>query len=133
LIENYDKDKDGKLSVEEIKTMRRPPKNADVDQDGFVTKEELVDSLSGSSSSKPEGAATTKTQSRASTTFRASSGASRSGSRSSSTLSGLDANQNNQVEMHEFSSEWDEKKLAEFYEKDKNGDGVITLREWSGK
>jgi hypothetical protein len=35
--------------------------------------------------------------------------------------------------MHEFSTEWDDKKVEEFYEKDKNGDGVITAKEWSAK
>ena len=45
LIKNYDKDKDGKLNKEEINKMRRPPAEADVDNDGFVTKEELVGSV----------------------------------------------------------------------------------------
>ena len=35
--------------------------------------------------------------------------------------------------MHEYSSKWDDKTVEEFYEKDKNGDGVITLKEWSSK
>ena len=40
---------------------------------------------------------------------------------------------NRSVFEHEFSKDWDSKKIDEFYEKDKNGDGVITLREWSGR
>jgi hypothetical protein len=35
--------------------------------------------------------------------------------------------------MHEFSKDWDDEKIAEFYEKDKNGDGVITLLEWAAR
>jgi hypothetical protein len=35
--------------------------------------------------------------------------------------------------MHEYSSKWDDKTVKEFYEKDKNGDGVITLKEWTSR
>ena len=47
LINQYDGDKNGKLSREETKKMRRPPAGADTDKDGFITKSELVASLSG--------------------------------------------------------------------------------------
>ncbi len=141
LIKNYDEDKDGKLSKDEVKKMRRPPVGADQDNDGTITKDELIDSLSGANkASKDESDSDSKSDSSAEkksyTSSRSSSGSSRSSSsrsRSSSSFSGLDANEDNQVQMHEFSEEWDDKKVEEFYEKDKNGDGVITLREWNDK
>ncbi len=47
LITRYDEDKDGKLNETESKKMRRPPAGADVNDDGFITKAELIGSLSG--------------------------------------------------------------------------------------
>ena len=32
--------------------------------------------------------------------------------------------------MHEFADQWDDETVAEFYQRDKNGDGVITAAEW---
>jgi hypothetical protein len=52
---------------------------------------------------------------------------------SSSSFEKLDANTDHRVQMHEYSTKWDDQTVDEFYEKDKNGDGVITLREWTGK
>jgi Ca2+-binding EF-hand superfamily protein len=135
LISNYDKDKDGKLNKDEIKQMRRPPVGADADKDGFITESELLDSLSGankgstSSSEKPESSTSKYSRRDSGGGSTRSSGS----SSSSSSFDKLDANANRSVEMHEFSSDWDEKKIAEFYAKDKNGDGVITLEEWAGK
>ena len=45
----------------------------------------------------------------------------------------MDKDSDNQVQMHEYSSEWDDKKLKEFYAIDKNRDGVITPTEWKAK
>jgi hypothetical protein len=138
LIGNYDKDKDGKLNKEEVKQMRRPPVGADTDKDGFITQSELLDSLSGknkSSSSSSEKSESSSSKSSSRYARRDSSrGSSRSGSSSSSSsFDRLDANEDRQVAMHEFSSDWNDEKIAEFYAKDKNGDGVITLREWTDK
>ncbi len=142
LIKNYDKDSDGKLSAEEVKAMRRPPQNADPDNDGFITKDELTASLSGSTSTgvvatpaaarATEGAADGKGREKPPTADRPAGSVSKSrGSRGGGSFSDLDTNQNNQIEMHEFSTDWDDEKLAQFYAKDKNGDGVITQREWN--
>lgn len=45
LIKNYDKDKDQKLSTDELKRMRRPPVNADMNGDGYVDTSELAEAV----------------------------------------------------------------------------------------
>lgn len=138
LVSQYDEDKDGKLSKTEIKKMRRPPAGADADKDGFITKSELLASLSGdskSSSGSDSSSSSDKEEKRSRGSAR-SGGSVRSYSKkggSSSSFEKLDANADQHVQMHEFSGKWDDDKVNEFYEKDKNGDGVITLREWTGK
>jgi Ca2+-binding EF-hand superfamily protein len=42
----------------------------------------------------------------------------------------LDANQDRQIQMHEFASNWTDEVVAEFYSRDRNRDGVITHAEW---
>ena len=59
-----------------------------------------------------------------------------SSSRSSSSrvsFSGNDTNQDGQLQMHEFAREWDSDTLEDFKKKDKNGDGIITRAEWTGR
>ena len=55
---------------------------------------------------------------------------SRSSVSTSSAFTKLDANKDQLVQMHEFSSDWPKKKLDEFISKDTNGDGVISPEEW---
>ena len=136
LIKNYDKDSDGKLSKDELKQMRRPPAGADMDKDGFVSESELRDSLSGANK-KQTTTSSTKQDDKPKKRFgRKGSSSSKNSSGysgSSSSFDKLDADANRKVEMHEFSTKWDDKKVKEFYEKDKNNDGVISLREWTGR
>ena len=140
LIGQYDENKDGKLDGDEIKKMRRPPVGADQNKDGFVTKSELYDSLSGANKPASKASSTADARKPTSSSSRSSrwgSSSSRSSSRSSSGSSRdfekFDRNEDRQVQMHEYSAKWDEKTVKEFYEKDKNSDGVITLKEWSSK
>ncbi len=140
LIGQYDENKDGKLDGDEIKKMRRPPVGADQNKDGFVTKSELYDSLSGANKPASKASSTADARKPTSSSSRSSrwgSSSSRSSSRSSSGSSRdfekFDKNEDRQVQMHEYSAKWDEKTVKEFYEKDKNSDGVITLKEWSSK
>ena len=144
LISNYDLDEDGKLNKAEVSEMRRPPKGADVNEDGFVSEGELVDALIGANSSKKQ-SRSSKKQSRDSdkgeneasdsessrTSYRKRASSSRS--RRSGSLGDLDANGDNQIQMHEFSDEWDDDVVAEYYQADKNRDGVITADEWSNR
>ena len=122
--------------------MRRPPAGADTDKDGFITKSELMDSLSGANkapaSAKPAtsndndgNSSSSSSRSTRDRGYSPRSTSSRPGS--SSSFEKLDVNADRSVQMHEYSDKWDDKKIEEFYEKDKNGDGVITLREWTGK
>lgn len=136
LIENYDKDGDGNLSQTEVKSMRRPPAGADADGNGYVTETELVDSLSGANKSnagKPQ-AGNVKSKAHVASNARARNSVQQArNNRGSASFGGLDKNGNNQVEMHEFASEWNDQKAEEYFKKDKNRDGVITSREWNSK
>lgn len=141
LIGQYDENKDGKLSSDEVKKMRRPPVGADQNKDGFITKSELYDSLSGANKTTSKSSSTADSRKSTSSSSRSSrwgssssrSSSSRSSSSSSRDFEKFDKNEDSQVQMHEYSSKWDDKTVKEFYEKDKNGDGVITLREWTSR
>ncbi len=146
LVRQYDKNKDGKLDKGELGAMRRPPVGADINQDGYVTIDEYVESLSKQSSSRssstsspPEpGNPKIVNVENAAPPDRGARGQSRSPRRPSSTAApasfdGLDANKDGQVQMSEFSSDWDDAKVEEFEAKDVNGDGLITPEEWSGQ
>lgn len=139
LISQYDQDKDGKLSQDETKKMRRPPAGADADKDGFITKSEMVGSLSGtnkataSAKSEQSSDKNGKSSSRSSRDRSSYTRSSSSRPGSSTSFEKLDADADRHVQMHEYAKKWDDKTVEEFYEKDKNGDGVITLREWTGK
>ena len=43
----------------------------------------------------------------------------------------MDVDRNGQIEMHEFAKEFDQTVVDEFYLRDINHDGVITLKEWN--
>ena len=141
LIGQYDENKDGKLSSDEVKKMRRPPVGADQNKDGFITKSELYDSLSGANKTTSKSSSTADSRKSTSSSSRSSrwgssssrSSSSRSSSSSSRDFEKFDKNEDSQVQMHEYSSKWDDKTVKEFYEKDKNGDGVITLKEWTSR
>ena len=149
LLKQYDKDKDNRLSKAEVKSMRRPPGEADSNGDGMISRDELIDSIanpkasSSRSSSGEEKSTRSSSRSRFSSRSRDSSESedSKSSSRSSSSrssssrvsFSGNDTNQDGQLQMHEFAREWDSDTLEDFKKKDKNGDGIITRAEWTGR
>ncbi len=149
LLKQYDKDKDNKLSKSEIKTMRRPPGQADSNGDGMITRDELIDSITNPKKSEPSASRDSEERSsrspsrsrfsdrnRESSDSGSSASSSRSSSRSSSSrvsFSGNDTNKDGQLQMHEFARDWDAETLEEFKQKDKNNDGIITRSEWTGR
>ena len=128
LLKSYDKDKDGRLNKTELKDMRRPPKNADKNRDGYVDKSELIASVEERSGVKKSG--DSKKNSSAEKLRRNTSEAY---NQDDSIFGGKDLNNDRQLQMREFSEEWNDEIVKEFEEKDLNGDGVITEAEWNGR
>ena len=122
--------------------------DADQNKDGYVTEEEYADALQADNDKKKSTSSYSRNiPTRATASPRNSTGSrARSASRSkyssngkSSRKSGagdfskLDKDSDNQVQMHEYSSDWDDKKVKEYYAYDTNRDGVITSAEWKAK
>jgi len=128
LMKSYDKDKDGRLSKTELEEMRRPPKNADADRDGFVDKLEMIASVKQRSG---VGGNSSHTSASAEKLRRRASGA--AFNQSDTVFGGKDLNGDRQLQMVEFSEDWSDDVVNEFEEKDSNGDGVITEAEWQAK
>ncbi len=137
LIKTYDKDEDGRLSEQELKEMRRPPKDADTNRDKFVDKTELIASVANRSETN-----TQRSEDQAAIHSGRSTPEERLAEKrrpttatyneADSIFGGKDANNDRQLQMHEFSQEWDDNVVKEFDSKDRNGDGVITENEWLG-
>ena len=134
-LNSYDRNKDGRLDEDEMEKMKRLPEGADANEDGFVSQIELANSLRAADQKNNSSSATnrrtypkTRSPSRKTTSSKG-----RSNKSKGSSLGKLDANGDNQIQMHEFSDKWDEDVVAEYYEADKNGDGVITAAEWSNR
>ena len=145
LVKQYDKDKDSRLSKAEWKAKLILHADADQNKDGYVTEEEYADALQAdndkkkSASSSPRTTRTasprTSTGSRARSASRSKYSSNGKSSRKSGAgdFSKLDKDSDNQVQMHEYSSDWDDKKVKEYYAYDTNRDGVITSAEWKAK
>jgi|GEM_PF-3118367 len=151
LLKQYDTDGDGQLSKDEMSKMRRPPANADRDNDGMVTTGELMDALaagetatasSGGPPSENTGNAGGARGGRGGGFGRGrgdtaeappDEGSGRTSSSSSRRFSfnSNDANLDGQIQMHEFETDWTNERLAEFRLLDKNDDGVITAEEYA--
>jgi Ca2+-binding EF-hand superfamily protein len=127
MISRYDKDKDGRLNKAEWKGIRRKPSGTDKNGDGFVDKNEYAQALMKESQPQSQGGGReVQKRSVASPVNRVSRG----GVAVPADMSKLDANEDAQVQMHEFSGDWSESVLEDFYAIDVNRDGVITIREW---
>jgi Ca2+-binding EF-hand superfamily protein len=152
LMEQYDTDKDGNLSKEEVAGMKQKPENADLDNNGMISAGELTEAIAngsmssrggasgGASRSSRERSSSNNSESRASDSKPAESGSGGDSPRSGSSRSSgskfsflaSDKNRDGNVQMHEFTDEWTDEKFEEFKTYDKNGDGVITNAEYRG-
>ena len=141
LLKRYDKNKNGRLEKDEWGQMRGDPKAADRNNDGVITLEELTARFvhysqhrSSHDRSSPEGSAGST----------ASSGSGDQDERKSyrfltpterlpkglpDWFSDRDDNGDGQVSMAEYSGLWSDSKAAEFVRYDLDGDGVITPAE----
>jgi Ca2+-binding EF-hand superfamily protein len=153
LLKQYDKNKNGVLEREEWSEMRGDWKSADLNGDGILTVDEITAHLMGYSQRRAQQstASTASVTAGSSTTATAAGGSSTSSWRPAGSdvrkpyrfLSpterlpkGLpdwflqkDVNGDGQVTMAEFSSTWNDTVAAEFATYDRNNDGVITAEE----
>ena len=138
LMRQYDKNQDGKLNSEELGKMRRPPKGADANGDGFVTKAEYLTyykNKSAGGSQKVTSSSLSKRNKSGRTSSRGSRGSKQTTKRitTSTSFESLDKDGDGQIKMSEFSTEWNDNIVAEFESKDYNSDGLITNVEWAAQ
>ena len=153
LIQQYDKNNDKQLDKKEIEAMRRkPPESADRNKDGKLSHSEMLAYYDRSSSTSSSSRTKSSGRGLPSRSLNRSGYANRTSSKidvkeyvtkdfedrirnagADSKFMNLDLNKDGQVQMHEFTEEWDEKQLEEFREYDLNGDGIITPKEWGQK
>jgi hypothetical protein len=157
LVRQYDKNKNGTLEREEWSELRGRARESDANGDGVITVEELVAALGGSSRSRggPSAPASSPSASSSPSPTPASAGPGPGGQASTSSSAvadqrrpyrallpherlpeGLpewfvrkDANQDGQVTMAEYATEWTDARAAEFAAHDLNHDGIITPAE----
>jgi Ca2+-binding EF-hand superfamily protein len=129
-LATHDQDQNGTLDSDELKQIGPSWLEVDFDSDGKATVDEIqvrfqhyeAQRLSQRPNEREEIASPVD-----------SASAKPSGSRFPPSLEfdRLDANQNGQIEMYEFASDFDDAVIADYYRRDFNGDAVITLKEWN--
>jgi hypothetical protein len=158
LIKKHDKNGNRMLETDEQEGLSSSSRGADLNGDGVITIDELVAHLSPKSSSPAATASTTSSTTTATTAAERSSPSSSSrgqteraateeasrtvkGSgksyrfrsvkdrQTSWRFSGKDANGDGQVSMSEYSSTWNDRTAAEFRRYDRDNDGMITSEE----
>lgn len=141
LLKRYDKNKNGRLEKDEWGQMRGDPKAADRNNDGIITLEELTARFihysrhrSSPSRSSP-GGSSGSTSSPGSgdrderKSYRFLTPTERLPEKLPDWFPDRDDNGDGQVSMAEYTGLWSESKAAEFAGYDLNGDGVITPAE----
>ena len=146
IFQRYDSNKSGVFEKDEWKNFRTDPSGWDFNKDGKITREELVKGMSerfggGRSSGGENGSQ------RGRTTWNGDKGPAGGGSGESpnsyrfKTAHDLlpegipqwfregDKNKDGQIAMSEYSGQWNEKTLSEYYVYDRNRDGLLTVGE----
>jgi len=147
LMRRYDKNKDGVLDKDERSQMSGDPSKADNNNDGVITKDELIVRLAnygrGSSSASPATPSKSSSSSKRRpysdsrrrsddekpAAYRATAPTARLPKGLPSWFARNDANEDGQISMSEYASDWSDSKAAEFTCIDTSGDGVITPTE----
>ena len=129
-MKQFDKNNNFQLEKEEWSQMNDGEKY-DLNHDGIVTLDEMIQYLSGDSgdTSKTPPKPASKTTYTGGRPGRYRSLAERYPELSQEFFQ-LDRNGDGQIEMWEYSTTWTEAKVREFQSLDLNGDGVITPEEW---
>lgn len=127
----HDADKNGVLEGEELSSARGLPPNADGDNNGKLTRDELTAAVPSKSPSGNDSSKDGQTGARRS--YRFASAHERLPDAAKSWIVSRDKNGDGQVAMHEFSRTWSDSKVHEFQRYDLNGDGVITAAEYVKK
>ena len=159
VFSRYDSNKNGILEKSEWKNFRTDPSAADKNRDGRISKDELNvwmqsrwggsqssrggdssggESRWGRSSSDRGGSSRSSSRDRRSEpearqSYRVTSGSERLPDDLPRWFSEQDANGDGQVTMAEYSKSWTEKIVTEFTQFDHNGDGIITFNETSSE
>ena len=124
--------------------MKRPFRG-DANKDGYLTKEEAVDFIKGGTktSTKTSGKTADRKISAPKPRSNNSGGARKLSGKATAaeltkmlagkreSLSDIDANADGQIQMSEFSSDWNEETLQSFRTTDTNGDGILSADEWA--
>ncbi len=146
IFRRYDDNRDGMIDAREMRDMSSGLRGADKGGDGNITRSEMVEHLRGYASSTASSSSGSGS-SRSSGSYRSPTGVgggnqesyrasliterlAKMGLPKLSDFTRDDRNEDGQIQMSEFTSEWTESQVAKFRELDLNDDGVITPQEW---
>ena len=106
LMSRFDSNRNGRLEATETRRLRLPLQQIDSNKNGELSRDELQNYLSRSQVGLAENATTLPDW-----------------------FAQLDANQDRQVTMSEFTTKWTKEKLDQFTSLDRNDDGLLTMAE----
>jgi Ca2+-binding EF-hand superfamily protein len=137
IIQRQDKNKTGRLERDEWEGLPPNLRDADTNGDGVLTEDEIAQKLADYSRSGGQWGRREPRDDASRNATQAASGrksyrlAAMVPADADSDFRRMDANEDGQVSMAEFSVVWSEEKATDFQRKDLNGDGFISYQEWS--